>query len=349
MMFRFNINKLNYLLFIFFCLPLVLNLINDKINPKVKLNFSEKKYFEEIPKTRSEPKMKIDNLIKLEDLINLKASKESKNEISNNKIEIKKKGSSNKNEFSIKPLKIVSNDEVNDLIINPLELSNEKNEKSLKEEEIVSNPIKLLIKKNVKNSFNMKNTTKIFNKAIKPYDVKIRKISNANITKSGLNLINKNIKLSFSFKWPNDIRKHNKILTWMQSCLGVKGVLIDTDNSIYSEEGRFDESTVKLYSKFFRKPTAIYSSKEKMIIKNIKNKYSVSNYYGYFRIFPLKVDAFIFGYFNKISEQNNLQLKNFSAIYKIESSSLHLDDLEINNRKINSKIDLSIFSNECQQ
>ena len=135
----------------------------------------------------------------------------------------------------------------------------------------------------------------------------------------------------------------------MKSCLGVKGVLIDTENNIYSKESKFDRKTIKTYSKFFRKPTDIYSTKEKNILKTIKNKYSISNYYGYFRLFPLKVDAFIFGHFNKISNQNNEKLKKFSAVYRIKNSTLYLDDLIINNKNIKSKIDLSIFSMGCQK
>ncbi len=346
-MFRFNINKLNYLLFVLFCLPVLLNLIYNKVNPKVKLKFLEKKIVEKMSKVEFEPQLKVENLIKLEDLINVKTFKENKNEISSNKIKIKKGETSNQNKFLIKPLKNVSKDKFNNLTIRPLKLSNEENNLNLKEKELVLNPIKLPIKKNNKDHFKMKKTSKILNKEIKTYDTKIKKISNSNIIKSGLNLINENTKLSFSFKWPNDIRKHDKIFTLMKSCLGVKGVLIDTENNIYSKERKLNGKTIKTYSKFFRKPTAIYSTKEKNILKTIKNKYSISNYNGYFRVFPLKVDAFIFGQFNIISNQNNEKLKNFSAVYKIENSSLYLDDLVINNKNVKSKIDLSIISKEC--
>ena len=348
-MFRFNINKLNYLLFVLFCLPVLLNVIYNKVNPKVKLNFLEKKNVEKMSKAEFEPKMRVENLIKLEDLINVKVFEEKKNEISSNKIKIKKEETSDQNRFLIKPLKNVSKDKFNNLTIRPLKLSNEENNLNLKEKELVLNPIKLSLKKNNKDHLNMKKTSKILNKVNKPYDIKIKKLSNSVIIKTGLNLINKNTKLSFSFKWPNDIRKHDKIFAWMKSCLGVKGVLIDTKNNIYSKESKLNRKTIKTYSKFFRKPTAIYSTKEKNILKTIKNKYSISNYYGYFRLFPLKVDAFIFGHFNKISNQNNEKLKNFSAVYKIEDSGLYLDDLIINNKKIKSKIDLSIFSTGCQK
>ena len=61
------------------------------------------------------------------------------------------------------------------------------------------------------------------------------------------------------------------------------------------------------------------------------------------------MDAFIFGHFNKISNQNNEKLKKFSAVYRIKNSTLYLDDLIINNKNIKSKIDLSIFSMGCQK
>ena len=69
-MFRFNINKLNYLLFVIFCLPVLLNLIDNKVNPKVKLNFLEKKFVEKIPKGEFEPKMKVFEILVNSKVIN---------------------------------------------------------------------------------------------------------------------------------------------------------------------------------------------------------------------------------------------------------------------------------------
>ena len=118
----------------------------------------------------------------------------------------------------------------------------------------------------------------------------------------------------------------------------VKGVLIDTKNNTILKRVNLTEKQLKP-TQNFQKTHRYLFYKRKNILKTIKNKYSISNYYGYFRLFPLKVDAFIFGHFNKISNQNNEKLKNFSAVYKIEDSILYLDDLVVNNKKIKSKID----------
>ena len=203
-MFRFNINKLNYLLFVLFCLPVLLNVIYNKVNPKVKLNFLEKKNVEKMSKAELEPKMRVENLIKLEDLINVKVFEEKKNEISSNKIKIKKEETSNQNKFLIKPLKNVSKDKFNNLTIRPLKLTNEENNLNLKEKELVLNPIKLSLKKNNKDHLNMKKTSKILNKVNKITNLPIVAIGGINNTNYKNLLLNKANFLAISgYVWKN--------------------------------------------------------------------------------------------------------------------------------------------------
>ena len=163
--------------------------------------------------------------------------------------------------------------------------------------------------------------------------------------KKGESFLKNNENISFSFKWPLDLRGHDEIYLNLTNCLGVKGIILDKNQDIFTLNKIYKNGIPSFFSSILRKPSNIYSNLEKNYIKDIKIKYDLIDDSNYFRMFPKKLDYFIFGKVLKISENLNIQIKNFSGTYKVVNSNIYINNLMINNKFVDLDINLSKFCN----
>ena len=326
-------NAVNYCIYSVFVIFIFINFyFVDNSNPqkldqvKVKLNdvsISDLKSNNEIIKNK---------YIEIDTLINIKK---------NNKVELKKnisKKGQNKSDTLKK----------NYFLENKLQNKNYKQKQS----KINIENIKYLNKKaNIDNQFlksplkfskqidNNKNIFKL-NKDIKNSDSTFTK---KDLIKKGESFFKNNENISFSFKWPLDQKSHNEIYLNLINCLGVKGIILDKNQDIFTLNKIYNNGIPSSFSSILRKPSNIYSNLEKNYIKDIRIKYDLIDDSNYFRMFPKELDYFIFGKLLQISENRNLQIKNFSGTYKVINSNIYINNLMINNKFIDLNINMSKF------
>lgn len=163
--------------------------------------------------------------------------------------------------------------------------------------------------------------------------------------KKGESFLKNNENISFSFKWPLDLKSHDEIYLNLINCLGVKGIILDKNQDIFTLNKIYKNGIPSSFSSILRKPSNIYSNLEKNYIKDIRIKYDLIDDSNYFRMFPKELDYFIFGKVLKTSEKLNIQIKNFSGTYKVVNSNIYINNLMINNKFVDLDINLSKFCN----
>ena len=163
--------------------------------------------------------------------------------------------------------------------------------------------------------------------------------------KKGESFLKNNENISFSFKWPLDLNAHDEIYLNLITCLGVKGIIVDKNQNIFTLNKIYKNGIPSSFSTILRKPSNIYSNLEKNYINDIRTKYDLIDNSNYFRMFPKELDYFIFGKLLKISEKYNIKIKNFSGTYKVINSNIYINNLMINNKFIDLNINLSKFCN----
>ena len=163
--------------------------------------------------------------------------------------------------------------------------------------------------------------------------------------KNGENFLKNNENIIFSFKWPLDLKDHDEIYLNLITCLGVKGIIVDKNQNIFTLNTIYKNGIPSSFSTILRKPSNIYSNLEKNYINDILTKYDLIDNSNYFRMFPKELDYFIFGKVLKISEKLNIQIKNFSGTYKVVNSNIYINNLMINNKFVDLDINLSKFCN----
>ena len=328
-------NAVNYCIYSVFVIFIFINFyFVDNSNPqkldqvKVKLNeisISNLKSNNEIVKNK---------YIEIDTLINIKK---------NNKVELKKNSKKNQNKNNtIKK---------NYFLKNKLQNKNYKKKQSKK---INIENIKYLNKKTkIDNHFlksplkfskqidNNKNIFKL-NKGINNSDSTLTK---KDLIKKGENFLKNNENISFSFKWPLDLNAHDEIYSNLITCLGVKGIIVDKNQNIFTLNKIYKNGIPSSFSTILRKPSNIYSNLEKNYINDIQTKYDLRDNSNYFRMFPKELDYFIFGNLLKISENYNIKIKDFSGTYKVINSNIYINNLMINNKFIDLNIKLSKFCN----
>ena len=165
------------------------------------------------------------------------------------------------------------------------------------------------------------------------------------LIKKGESFLKNHKNISFSFKWTLDLNAHDEIYSNLISCLGVKGIIVDKNQNIFTLNEIYKNGIPSSFSSILRKPSDIYSNLEKNYINNIRTKYDLSDNTNYFRMFPKELDYYIFGKLLKISESRNLQIKNFSGTYKVINSNIYINNLMINNKFLDLNINMSKFCN----
>ena len=329
-------NAVNYCIYSVFVIFIFINFyFVDNSNPqkldqvKVKLNeisTSDLKSNNEIVKNK---------YIEIDTLINIKK---------NNKVELKKnisKKGQNKSDTIKK----------NYFLENKLQNKNYKKKQSKK---INIENIKYLNKKTkIDNHFlksplkfskqidNNKNILKL-NKGNNNLDSTLTK---KDLIKKGENFLKNNENIIFSFKWPLDLNAHDEIYSNLITCLGVKGIIVDKNQNIFTLNKIYKNGIPSSFSTILRKPSNIYSNLEKNYINDIRTKYDLRDNSNYFRMFPKELDYFIFGNLLKISENYNIKIKDFSGTYKVINSNIYINNLMINNKFIDLNIKLSKFCN----
>ena len=329
-------NAVNYFIYSVFLIFILINFyFVDNVNPqkldqvKVKLNDVS------ISDLKSNNEIVNNQYIEIDTLINVKKI---------NKVEYKKN-------ISKKVQKKSNTIKKNYFLENKLKNKNYKKKQSKK---INIENIKYLNKKtNIDNQFlksplkfskQINNNKNIFqlNKEIKNSDSTLTK---KDLIKKGESFLKNNENISFSFKWPLDLKSHDEIYLNLINCLGVKGIILDKNQDIFTLNKIYENGIPSSFSSILRKPSNIYSNLEKNYIKDIRIKYDLIDDSNYFRMFPKELDYFIFGKVLKISEKLNIQIKNFSGTYKVVNSNIYINNLMINNKFVDLDINLSKFCN----
>ena len=329
-------NAVNYCIYSVFLIFIFINFyFVDNVNPqkldqvKVKLNdvsISDLKSNNEIVKNK---------YIEIDTLINIKK---------NNKVELKKniskKGqnksdTTKKNYFLENKLqnKNYKKKQLKKINIENIKYSNKKNKIDNK---FLKSPLKLS-----KQIDNNKNIFKLKKQINNPDSTLTKK----ELIKKGESFLKNHKNISFSFKWTLDLNAHDEIYSNLISCLGVKGIIVDKNQNIFTLNEIYKNGIPSSFSSILRKPSDIYSNLEKKYINNIRTKYDLSDNINYFRMFPKELDYYIFGKLLKISESRNLQIKNFSGTYKVINSNIYINNLMINNKFLDLNINMSKFCN----
>ena len=332
-MFFKRYNAVNYCIYgVFFIFIFAKFYIVENVNPqkldqvKVKLNgqnTTDLKSNNEIVKNK---------YIEIDTLINLK--KNNKFEYKNNfsKTDQIKSNTIKKNYFLENKLKNKSYKKKEPNKIN-FENFKYSNKKTKIDNQFLKSPLKLSKQINNKNIFKL-------NKEINNSDSTLTK---KDLIKKGESFLKNNENISFSFKWPLNLKDHDEIYLNLINCLGVKGIILDKNQDIFTLNKIYKNGIPSSFSTILRKPSNIYSNLEKNYINDVTTKYNLIDNSNYFRMFPKELDYFIFGKLLKISENRNLQIKNFSGTYKVINSNIYIDNLMINNKILDLDINLSKF------
>ena len=329
-------NAVNYFIYSVFLIFIFINFyFVDNVNPqkldqvKVKLNDVS------ISDLKSNNEIFNNKYIEIDTLINVK--KINKVEYKNN---ISKKGQNKsntikKNYFLENKLKNKNYKKKQPKKIN-IENIKYSNKKTKIDNQFLKSPLKL--SKQINNN---KNIFKLNKETINSESALTKK----DLIKKGESFLKNNENISFSFKWPLDLNAHDEIYSNLITCLGVKGIIVDKNQNIFTLNKIYKNGIPSSFSTILRKPSNIYSNLEKNYINDIRTKYNLKDNSNYFRMFPKELDYFIFGNLLKISENYNIKIKDFSGTYKVINSNIYINNLMINNKFIDLNIKLSKFCN----
>ena len=209
------------------------------------------------------------------------------------------------------------------------------NKKTKLDNIFLKSPLKLSKQNNNKNTFKL-------NKEVNNSDNTLTK---KKLIKKGKSFLKNKKNISFSFKWPLNLKDHDEIYLNLINCLGIKGIILDKNQDIFTLNKIYKNGIPSSFSSILRKPSNIYSNLENNYINNIRIKYNLIDNSNYFRMFPKELDYFIFGEVLKISEKLNIKIKNFSGTYKVINSDIYINNLMINNKILDLEINLSKFCN----
>ena len=283
--------------------------------PKVKMKLLKKKYIE------------------IDTLINVKKT----NEVNYKKITLKKNQKKSntikKNYFLENKLKNKNYKKKSKKI--SIENIKYSNKKTKVDSNFLKSPLKLSKQNNNKNSFKLNKEVNNSNNTLNKKE----------LIKKGKSFLKNKKNINFSFKWPLNLKDHDEIYLNLINCLGVKGIILDKNQDIFTLNNIYKNGIPSSFSSILRKPSNIYSNLEKNYINNIRMKYGLIDNPNYFRMFPKELDYFIFGEVLKIAEQLNIKIKNFSGTYKVINSNIYINNLMINNKILDLDINLSKFCN----
>ena len=269
--------------------------------------------------------------IEIDTLINVKKTNKVKYKNITLKKDQKKSNTIKKNYFLEKKLKN-KNYKKKSKKIN-IENIKYSNKKTKIDNNFLKSPLKLSEQNNNKKTFKL-------NKEVNNTDNTLTK---KELIKKGKSFLKNKKNISFSFKWPLDLKDHDEIYLNLINCLGIKGIILDKNQDIFTLNKIYKSGIPSSFSSILRKPSNIYSNLEKNYINNIRMKYGLIDNSNYFRMFPKELDYFIFGEVLKISEKFNIKIKNFSGTYKVINSNIYINNLMINNKILDLKINLSKF------
>jgi len=329
-------NAVNYFIYSVFLIFILINFyFVDNVNPqkldqvKVKLNDVS------ISDLKSDNKIFNNKYIEIDTLINVKKINkvEYKKNISK---KVQKKSNTIKNNYFLEnKLKNKNNKKKQPTKIN-IENIKYSNKKTKIDNQFLKSPLKL--SKQINNN---KNIFKLNKETINSESALTKK----DLIRKGESFLKNNENISFSFKWPLDLKSHDEIYLNLINCLGVKGIILDKNQDIFTLNKIYKNGIPSSFSSILRQPSNIYSNLEKNYIKDIRIKYDLIDDSNYFRMFPKELDYFIFGKVLKTSEKLNIQIKNFSGTYKVFNSNIYINNLMINNKFVDLDINLSKFCN----
>ena len=329
-------NAVNYFIYSVFLIFILINFyFVDNVNPqkldqvKVKLNDVS------ISDLKSDNKIFNNKYIEIDTLINVKKINkvEYKKNISK---KVQKKSNTIKNNYFLEnKLKNKNNKKKQPTKIN-IENIKYSNKKTKIDNQFLKSPLKL--SKQINNN---KNIFKLNKETINSESALTKK----DLIRKGESFLKNNENISFSFKWPLDLKSHDEIYLNLINCLGVKGIILDKNQDIFTLNKIYKNGIPSSFSSILRQPSNIYSNLEKNYIKDIRIKYDLIDDSNYFRMFPKELDYFIFGKVLKTSEKLNIKIKNFSGTYKVFNSNIYINNLMINNKFVDLDINLSKFCN----
>ena len=207
-----------------------------------------------------------------------------------------------------------------------------------------------LLKKNKKlDTLNNNKTSPLVKERKQKLDIQTKNIANVNknISKGKL-LLKHNKKFDISFKWPFDNTSHNLIYKKLSECLNVKTIILSDKGVFYSMDGIINKYYFNnKFSPILRAPNYTYVNAETSNIKKIEEKYNLPIGGKLIRIFDVNTDAFILGRFEEEAIKRSLKLDKFAGEYNIIKNELYLTNLQINNVRIESTINLSLLKKGC--
>ena len=329
-------NAVNYFIYSVFLIFILINFyFVDNVNPqkldqvKVKLNDVS------ISDLKSNNEIVNNQYIEIDTLINVKKINKVEYKKNISKKVQKKSNTIKKNYFLENKLKNKNNKKKQPTKIN-IENIKYSNKKTKIDNQFLKSPLKL--SKQINNN---KNIFKLNKETINSESALTKK----DLIRKGESFLKNNENISFSFKWPLDLKSHDEIYLNLINCLGVKGIILDKNQDIFTLNKIYKNGIPSSFSSILRQPSNIYSNLEKNYIKDIRIKYDLIDDSNYFRMFPKELDYFIFGKVLKISEKLNIQIKNFSGTYKVFNSNIYINNLMINNKFVDLDINLSKFCN----
>tara|TARA_Y100000287_G_scaffold180122_1_gene174670 strand:+ start:2348 stop:3355 length:1008 start_codon:yes stop_codon:yes gene_type:complete len=329
-------NAVNYFIYSVFLIFILINFyFVDNVNPqkldqvKVKLNDVS------ISDLKSDNKIFNNKYIEIDTLINVKKINKVEYKKNISKKVQKKSNTIKKNYFLENKLKNKNNKKKQPTKIN-IENIKYSNKKTKIDNQFLKSPLKL--SKQINNN---KNIFKLNKETINSESALTKK----DLIRKGESFLKNNENISFSFKWPLDLKSHDEIYLNLINCLGVKGIILDKNQDIFTLNKIYKNGIPSSFSSILRQPSNIYSNLEKNYIKDIRIKYDLIDDSNYFRMFPKELDYFIFGKVLKTSEKLNIQIKNFSGTYKVVNSNIYINNLMINNKFVDLDINLSKFCN----
>ena len=329
-------NAVNYFIYSVFLIFILINFyFVDNVNPqkldqaKVKLNDVS------ISDLKSDNKIFNNKYIEIDTLINVKKINKVEYKKNISKKVQKKSNTIKKNYFLENKLKNKNNKKKQPTKIN-IENIKYLNKKANIDNQFLKSPLKL--SKQINNN---KNIFKLNKETINSESALTKK----DLIRKGESFLKNNENISFSFKWPLDLKSHDEIYLNLINCLGVKGIILDKNQDIFTLNKIYKNGIPSSFSSILRQPSNIYSNLEKNYIKDIRIKYDLIDDSNYFRMFPKELDYFIFGNLLKISEKYNIKIKDFSGTYKVINSNIYINNLMINNKFVDLDINLSKFCN----
>ena len=331
-MFFKRYNAVNYCIYSVFLIFILTNIyLLENFKPP-KLNQVEVKLIETITSDLEiENEIVKKKYIEIDTLINVKKTNKVKYKKITLKKDQKKSNTIKKNYFLENKLKNNNYKKKSKKI--SIENIKYSNKKTKVDNNFLKSPLKLSKQNNNKNTFKLNKEVNNSNNTLNKKE----------LIKKGKSFLKNKKNISFSFKWPLNLKDHDEIYLNLINCLGVKGIILDKNQDIFTLNKIYKNGIPSSFSTILRKPSNIYSNLEKNYINDIRAKYDLIDNSNYFRMFPKELDYFIFGKVLKISENLNIKIKSFSGTYKVINSNIYINNLMINNKILDLDINLSKF------